>query len=211
VTAPVIDGASDARRSRRGNGLGPEERSFRRWAGATAPCPLAPPALATRRPPGSPLLLVPGLSYPGLGSDPDRSRPTDPPGEVGARRSHARIRERERFRKRSRGTGAAVDERLADLELPARQSLIYGGQWETIQETQRELAIVVGQAFFLVLVVLAVQYERRPRGARCRRAVSTSMPASTRSPVGLDGLVQGCCSVSPRVEGDEAGIGSSTS
>jgi multidrug efflux pump subunit AcrB len=55
---------------------------------------------------------------------------------------------------------ASVDQRLADLNLPNQYSLIYGGQWETIQETNRELALVVALALFLVLVVLAVQYER---------------------------------------------------
>jgi multidrug efflux pump subunit AcrB len=53
-----------------------------------------------------------------------------------------------------------VEARLADLELPEQYSMIYGGQWETIQETNRELAIVVVLAMFLVFVVLAVQYER---------------------------------------------------
>ncbi|MCG5524752.1 efflux RND transporter permease subunit [Ectothiorhodospira haloalkaliphila] len=55
---------------------------------------------------------------------------------------------------------AQVEERLADLELPDDYSLIFSGQWETIQETQRELLTVVLLAVFLVFVVLAVQYER---------------------------------------------------
>ncbi len=55
---------------------------------------------------------------------------------------------------------AQVEARLADLVLPDQVSLIYGGQWETIQETNRELTVVVLLAIFLVLVVLAVQYER---------------------------------------------------
>ena len=53
-----------------------------------------------------------------------------------------------------------VDSRLEDLELPEHYSLLYGGQWETIQETNRELAMVIALAVFLVFVVLAVQYER---------------------------------------------------
>jgi len=53
-----------------------------------------------------------------------------------------------------------VDERLQGLELPDQYSLIYGGQWETIQETNRELLSVISLSLFLVLVVLAVQYER---------------------------------------------------
>ncbi|MCC5807433.1 MAG: efflux RND transporter permease subunit, partial [Opitutales bacterium] len=37
---------------------------------------------------------------------------------------------------------------------------IFGGQWETIEETNRELALVIALSVFLVFVVLAVQYER---------------------------------------------------
>ncbi len=55
---------------------------------------------------------------------------------------------------------AQVERRLGDLELPEQYSLIFGGQWETIQETNRELGTVVLLAVFLVFVVLAVQYER---------------------------------------------------
>ncbi|WP_376691099.1 efflux RND transporter permease subunit [Wenzhouxiangella sp. EGI_FJ10409] len=53
-----------------------------------------------------------------------------------------------------------VEDRLRGFELPERYSLIYGGQWETIQETNRELTSVIALALFLVFVVLAVQYER---------------------------------------------------
>lgn len=53
-----------------------------------------------------------------------------------------------------------VERRLADIELPERYSLLTGGQWETIQETNREIALVVALSIFLVFVVLAVQYER---------------------------------------------------
>lgn len=53
-----------------------------------------------------------------------------------------------------------VERRLEGFELPEQYSLIYGGQWETIQETNRELASVIALALFLVFVVLAVQYER---------------------------------------------------
>ncbi|MCG5500287.1 efflux RND transporter permease subunit [Ectothiorhodospira lacustris] len=54
----------------------------------------------------------------------------------------------------------AVESRLSDLDLPDDYSLIFSGQWETIQETRRELLTVVLLAVFLVFVVLAVQYER---------------------------------------------------
>ncbi len=53
-----------------------------------------------------------------------------------------------------------VDERLQGLNLPDQYSLIYGGQWEAIQETNRELRQVILLSLFLVFVVLAVQYER---------------------------------------------------
>ncbi|HDZ55158.1 MAG TPA: efflux RND transporter permease subunit [Pseudomonas xinjiangensis] len=53
-----------------------------------------------------------------------------------------------------------VERRLADLEVPERYNLTFGGQWETIQDTNREIAVVVLLSIFLVFVVLAVQYER---------------------------------------------------
>jgi CzcA family heavy metal efflux pump len=49
--------------------------------------------------------------------------------------------------------------RLADMVLPEGYGLIYGGEEEAIRENNRQLAIVVGMAIFLVFVVLAVQYE----------------------------------------------------
>ena len=55
---------------------------------------------------------------------------------------------------------AEVQVRLADLELPQQYALVFGGQWETIEETNRELTTVILLAVFLVFVVLAVQYER---------------------------------------------------
>lgn len=55
---------------------------------------------------------------------------------------------------------AAVEDRLEGLELPDDYSLIFGGAWETIEETQREMASAIALALFLVFVVLAVQYER---------------------------------------------------
>ncbi len=55
---------------------------------------------------------------------------------------------------------AAVQANLADLNLPDQYSMIFGGQWETIEETNRELLVVISLAVFLVFVVLAVQYER---------------------------------------------------
>jgi len=55
---------------------------------------------------------------------------------------------------------AEVEARLAGIDLPEQYSLIFRGQWETIQETNRELTLVLMLALFLVFVVLAIQYER---------------------------------------------------
>ncbi len=54
---------------------------------------------------------------------------------------------------------ARIRDRLADLVMPEGYGLIYGGEEEAIRENNRQLAIVVGMAIFLVFVVLAVQYE----------------------------------------------------
>jgi len=53
-----------------------------------------------------------------------------------------------------------IRERMAGYELPQGYSLIYGGEEEAIQETNRTLFIVTLLAIFLVFVVMAVQYER---------------------------------------------------
>jgi len=54
---------------------------------------------------------------------------------------------------------AEIHERLASLDLPDGFALIYGGEEEAIKENNRNLAIVIGMAIFLVFVVLTVQYE----------------------------------------------------
>lgn len=53
-----------------------------------------------------------------------------------------------------------IERRLADLDLPEGYGLLLGGQWETIEESNRELTLVIMLAVFLVFVVLAVQYDR---------------------------------------------------
>ncbi|NMG02794.1 efflux RND transporter permease subunit [Azoarcus taiwanensis] len=53
-----------------------------------------------------------------------------------------------------------VESRLADLALPEQYGLLFGGQWETIEQSNRELTLVIMLAVFLVFVVLAVQYDR---------------------------------------------------
>jgi CzcA family heavy metal efflux pump len=54
---------------------------------------------------------------------------------------------------------AQLRTRLADMTLPEGYGLIFGGEEEAIRENNRQLAIVIGLAIFLVFVVLAVQYE----------------------------------------------------
>ena len=68
-----------------------------------------------------------------------------------------------------------VEARLADLELPERYSLMTGGQWETIQETNQEIILVVMLSIFLVFVVLAVQYERLSNPLTIMAAAPLSM------------------------------------
>jgi multidrug efflux pump subunit AcrB len=53
----------------------------------------------------------------------------------------------------------SIRARLADLELPDGYGMIIGGEQEAIQESNRQLALVIALAIFLVFVVLAVQYE----------------------------------------------------
>ena len=53
-----------------------------------------------------------------------------------------------------------VESRLGEINLPEQYNLILGGQWETIQDTNREIGLVMTLAVFLVFVVLAVQYDR---------------------------------------------------
>jgi len=68
-----------------------------------------------------------------------------------------------------------VRQRLADLPLPEGVNLTYGGQWETIQETNRNLALVIALSLFLVFVVLAVQYERLSNPLVILSAAPTSL------------------------------------
>ncbi len=53
-----------------------------------------------------------------------------------------------------------IRERLGEVTLPQQYGLIFGGQFETVDETDREMLTVIALALFLVLVVLIVQYER---------------------------------------------------
>ena len=53
----------------------------------------------------------------------------------------------------------SIRARLAGVELPDGYGIIIGGEEESIRESNRQMAIVVGLAIFLVFVVLAVQYE----------------------------------------------------
>jgi multidrug efflux pump subunit AcrB len=53
----------------------------------------------------------------------------------------------------------SVRVRLAGMVLPMGYGLIIGGEEEAVRETNRQMALVIGLAIFLVFVVLAVQYE----------------------------------------------------
>jgi multidrug efflux pump subunit AcrB len=53
----------------------------------------------------------------------------------------------------------SIRARLAGFELPEGYGIIIGGEEESIRESNRQMAIVVSLAIFLVFVVLAVQYE----------------------------------------------------
>jgi multidrug efflux pump subunit AcrB len=58
--------------------------------------------------------------------------------------------------------GAVTDSiraRLAGFTLPDGYGLIIGGEQEAIDDTNAQMALVIGLAIFLVFVVLAVQYE----------------------------------------------------
>lgn len=53
-----------------------------------------------------------------------------------------------------------IRERIDAMNLPDEFGLIFGGQFETAEETDREMLTVILLALFLVFVVLTVQYER---------------------------------------------------
>ena len=53
----------------------------------------------------------------------------------------------------------SIRSRIAELTLPEGYGVLFGGEEEAIRENNRQLAIVVALAIFLVFVVLAVQYE----------------------------------------------------
>jgi multidrug efflux pump subunit AcrB len=54
---------------------------------------------------------------------------------------------------------AAIDDTLADLQLPAGYTLYDGGARETLQEGRRLTETLLMLALFLVFVVMAIQYE----------------------------------------------------
>jgi multidrug efflux pump subunit AcrB len=53
----------------------------------------------------------------------------------------------------------SIQARLASYDLPEGYGVVIGGEAEAIAENNRQLAIVVALAVFLVFVVMAVQYE----------------------------------------------------
>ena len=54
----------------------------------------------------------------------------------------------------------AIHDRLAEVEIPDEFNVIFGGEQEVIEETNRNLRTVTLLALFVVFVVMAVQYER---------------------------------------------------
>ncbi|QOC21944.1 efflux RND transporter permease subunit [Wenzhouxiangella sp. AB-CW3] len=53
-----------------------------------------------------------------------------------------------------------IRERVEAMAIPDQYGLIFAGQFETAEETDREMLTVILLALFLVFVVLAVQYDR---------------------------------------------------
>ncbi|TVR60822.1 MAG: efflux RND transporter permease subunit [Candidatus Competibacteraceae bacterium] len=58
------------------------------------------------------------------------------------------------------GIMTEIRNRIDEMAIPDQYGLIFGGQFETLEETDREMLTAVLLALFLVFVVLAVQYER---------------------------------------------------
>ncbi len=56
--------------------------------------------------------------------------------------------------------GDMIRTTLQDYELPDGYSLIYGGEQEAIEESNRSLMLAIALAIFFVFVVMAVQYEK---------------------------------------------------
>jgi CzcA family heavy metal efflux pump len=74
---------------------------------------------------------------------------------------------------------AEVQRRIATVEMPEQYGVALGGQFETVQETEREMNIVIVLAVFLVLVVLVVQYEQ----------LTNPLVIMTAAPLALGGAV----------------------
>ncbi|HLV27124.1 MAG TPA: efflux RND transporter permease subunit [Gemmatimonadales bacterium] len=53
----------------------------------------------------------------------------------------------------------SIRARIAEITLPEGYSVIFGGEEQSVRETNRQLALVIFLALFLVFVVMAVQYE----------------------------------------------------
>jgi len=68
-----------------------------------------------------------------------------------------------------------VQRRISEINMPEQYGVVLGGQFETIQETNREMAVVLALAIFLVFVVLAVQYEKLSNPL----VIMTSAPLAT--------------------------------
>ncbi len=53
----------------------------------------------------------------------------------------------------------SIRARIADMDLPEGYSIIFGGEEQAVRDTNRQMALVIFLAVFLVFVVMAVQYE----------------------------------------------------
>jgi multidrug efflux pump subunit AcrB len=69
----------------------------------------------------------------------------------------------------------SIEARLAGLQLPDGYGIVLSGDQEAIQESNRQMLLVVGLAIFLVFVVLAVQYESLVDPLVILVAIPTSM------------------------------------
>ncbi len=56
--------------------------------------------------------------------------------------------------------GDRIRATLTDFQLPDGYSLIYGGEQEAIEESNRSLMLAIALAIFFVFIVMAVQYEK---------------------------------------------------
>lgn len=106
--------------------------------------------------------------FPGRGTDPIRLRDV---ASVGPALGPANVRRVNQSRQIQlngdvatetaslRAVSDSIVARMAKLDLPDGYGTIIGGELEAVEESNKQMFLVVGLAIFLVFVVLAVQYE----------------------------------------------------